>query len=100
MRLRSLFRPIGCLAAFLFLTGVPLHAQEKVVVENDIEYAIPDGQRLQLNMARPSEGAGPFPAVLCIHGGGFRAGSRQDYDGLIRQLAARGYVAATVTYRL
>jgi acetyl esterase/lipase len=50
-------------------------------------------------LARP-DGSGPFPAVVCIHGGGFRAGAREGYDGLIKKLAAHGYVAATVTYRL
>src|SRR5688500_2529015 len=84
------------------LAGVlaqPLRAQGEIVVEDNLEYANPDGQRLQLNLARPA-GAGPFPAVLCIHGGGFRAGTRQGYDGLIRKLAAHGYVAATASYRL
>jgi acetyl esterase/lipase len=38
--------------------------------------------------------------VICIHGGGFRAGDRQSYDGLIKKLAKNGYVAMTVTYRL
>jgi acetyl esterase/lipase len=38
--------------------------------------------------------------VICIHGGGFRAGTRQGYDGLCIKLAQNGYVAATVTYRL
>ena len=60
---------------------------------------IPDNQHLQLNMARPN-GSGPYPAVVCIHGGGFRAGTRQGYDGLIKKLAENGYVAVTVTYRL
>jgi len=45
-------------------------------------------------------GEGPFPAVLCIHGGGFRAGKRDSYDALCLKLAQRGYVAATMTYRL
>ena len=45
-------------------------------------------------------GDGPFPAILCIHGGGFRAGTRQGYDGLCVQLAEQGYVAVTVSYRL
>lgn len=71
----------------------------KIKIENNIEYANPDNQHLQLNMAHP-EGAGPFPAVVCIHGGGFRAGTRDGYDGLIKKLAENGYVAVTVTYRL
>jgi acetyl esterase/lipase len=77
----------------------PIGAAAKVVVEKDIEFSNPDGQHLQLDMARP-EGEGPFAAVVCIHGGGFRAGKRDAYDGLIKKLAEHGYVAVTVTYRL
>jgi acetyl esterase/lipase len=73
---------------------------EGVVFERDVEYANPDNQHLQLNIARPKEGDGPFPAVVCIHGGGFRAGNREGYNGTILKLARRGYVAITVTYRL
>src|SRR5436309_2755482 len=73
---------------------------EGVVFERDIEYANPDDQHLKLNIARPKEGDGPFPAVLCIHGGGFRAGSREGYNGTILKLAQNGYVAITVSYRL
>jgi acetyl esterase/lipase len=65
-----------------------------------IEYSNPDGQHLKLDLAAPKKGDGPFPAVLCIHGGGFRAGTRASYDGLCLRLAQHGYVAATVTYRL
>ena len=45
-------------------------------------------------------GDGPFPGVVCIHGGGFRAGTRQRYLPIAYRLAQRGYVAAVVTYRL
>ena len=38
--------------------------------------------------------------MLCIHGGGFRAGKRESYDALCIKLAEKGFVAATVTYRL
>lgn len=69
-------------------------------LEKGIEYANPDAQHLQLDLARPSQGQGPFPAVVCIHGGGFRAGKRDGWDGMCRQLAGRGYVAVTITYRL
>ncbi len=43
---------------------------------------------------------GPFPAIVCLHGGGFRAGSRKGYDAMCVRLAQEGYVAVTVTYRL
>jgi len=72
----------------------------EIVFEQGIEYANPDGQHLQLNLARPKEASGRAPAVLCIHGGGFRAGKREGWDKRCQQLAERGFVAATVTYRL
>ena len=73
---------------------------EGVTFEPSVEYANPDGQHLKLDLARPKEGNGPFPAILCIHGGGFRAGSRQGYDVLCLRLAAKAYVAVTLDYRL
>ncbi|MFN5296791.1 MAG: alpha/beta hydrolase fold domain-containing protein [Planctomycetaceae bacterium] len=81
------------------------HAQELVVPKSvewltGIEYSNPDDQHLQVNLARPRDGAGPFPAVVCIHGGGFRAGHRDAYNALCLKLAERGYVAMTVSYRL
>jgi acetyl esterase/lipase len=81
------------------------HAQELVVPKSvewltGIEYSNPDDQHLQVNLARPRDGAGPFPAVVCIHGGGFRAGHRDAYNALCLKLAERGYFAMTVSYRL
>ncbi len=73
---------------------------EGVIWEPGVEYSNPVGENLLLDLARPKSGDGPFPAVLCIHGGGFRAGTRDGYDGLCIKLAQRGYVAATITYRL
>jgi acetyl esterase/lipase len=73
---------------------------EGVIFEKGIEYSNPDDQHLQLNMARPKAGEGPFPAVVCIHGGGFRAGHRDGYNRLCLKLAVQGYVAVTVSYRL
>jgi acetyl esterase/lipase len=71
-----------------------------VMFEEDISYSSPGGERLALDMARPKDAKGLSPAIVCIHGGGFRAGNRQHHDALCIQLAERGYVAVTVTYRL
>lgn len=73
---------------------------ENVLFERNIEFANPDGQHLQLNIARPKNATGLMPAVVCIHGGGFRAGSREGYNKLCLTLAENGFVAATVSYRL
>lgn len=94
----------GLCGVFLTLVTANLQAQpavpDTVTWEAGVEYSNPDDQHLQMNIARPKTGDGPFPAVLCIHGGGFRAGKREGYDALCIKLAERGFVAATCTYRL
>ena len=95
----SLFALLAFLPAGAQAQGAP-KVPDTVVFETGVEYSNPDGQHLQLNIGRPKSGDGPFPAIVCIHGGGFRAGKRESYDGLVLRLAERGYVALTVTYRL
>jgi acetyl esterase/lipase len=90
---------------FCSLFGAEVHAQklkvpDSVIFETDIEFANADNQHLKLDMARPKAESSPLPAIVCIHGGGFRAGSRQTYDALCIRLAQEGYVAVTVSYRL
>ena len=97
--MKSLPSVIATVFAAIGFATIPLSAAE-IVFEQGIEYASPAGEHLQLNLARPKEIDGKLPAVICIHGGGFRAGKRERWDGLCKQLAERGYVAATVTYRL
>ena len=99
-------RTLLALSIFVVALALPsaLHAAdavpEDVVFEPAVEFAVAGGEHLQLDLARPKNGNGPFPAVVCIHGGGFRAGKREGYDKLCVTLAQQGYVAITVTYRL
>jgi len=87
-------------APFAFSADTKLEIPEGVLFEADIPYSTPGGERLALDMARPKKATGPLPAIVCIHGGGFRAGNREHHDRLCIQLAERGYVAVSVTYRL
>ncbi len=74
---------------------------DDVIFEPGLEYSPTVGGKLALDIVRPRNNQGvPHPAVLCIHGGGFRAGNRESYLPLCIRLAQHGYVAATVTYRL
>ncbi len=89
--------------SLLWLLCTPLVAganDEEVRFVADVTFASPTDETLKLNLAWPRSGTGPFPTVVCIHGGGFSGGRREDYDGLCRKFAARGYVAATIDYRL
>ncbi len=74
--------------------------------ENDIVFKDVDGIALNLDIAVPSE-SGRFPLIVCIHGGGWRAGDKATWneDRLeaqinIHEFAKRGIVAATINYRL
>jgi acetyl esterase/lipase len=108
MRSRLVLGKSCVVLATLFVVGpsgahaadAKIEVPDDVIFEADIEYANPDGERLELDLARPKTRQGSAPAVVCIHGGGFRAGNREHHDRLCILLAQRGYVAATVTYRL
>jgi len=98
---KKIFHSLLCLAALGFHTfAAELEIPENVRFEKDIEYANPDGQHLRLNMARPKDSDASLPCIVCIHGGGFRAGNREGYNPLLIKLAGRGYAAVTISYRL
>jgi carboxylesterase type B len=73
----------------LLLQGPTSLFPENILFESGIEYANPDNQHLQLNVARPKKSDHLLPCVLCIHWGGFRAGNRDSYTPLLIKLARR-----------
>ena len=57
----------------------------------------------KLDLIMPEErGDEPFPALIFVHGGGFRQGDKRgrNYINPCIDFAARGYVCVTVNYRL
>lgn len=57
------------------------------------------GTELRLDLVMPL-GEGPFPAIVCLHGGGWIGGERQKMRGTLEALARKGYVAISPDYRL
>jgi acetyl esterase/lipase len=75
-------------------------AQDKVRVERGVLFARVAGEELKLDIAVPVGKEGPFPAVVCIHGGGWVGGDRAQMARTIEVLAERGFVALSPDYRL
>ena len=78
------------------VTGTP-----GVHVEKSIPYAEVDGTDLEMDACVPQDSsAGPFPAVVLIHGGAFQEGSRSNMLSLCGKLAKQGVAAFAIDYRL
>ncbi len=84
----------------LMPVDVTIAVPDTVSVEKDVEYGKAGGVSLQLDLYAPKERTKPLPAVVFIHGGAWRSGSRQMYHYYCVKFAEHGYVAATISYRL
>jgi acetyl esterase/lipase len=99
MKLASRIAPVLTLAALAFGAGSAA-AQDNVQTKKDVEYAIHDGVSLKGDLYLPATG-GAHPAMLFIHGGGFRGGSKTGYGNTWGPyLAARGIMVFAIDYRL
>ena len=77
---------------------------EGLVANYNVVYATltdtPCGKRdLHMDIFRP-ERRGDYPALLLLHGGGWRSGNRTMQNPLAQYIAKHGFVTATVEYRL
>ncbi|HUE96893.1 MAG TPA: prolyl oligopeptidase family serine peptidase [Longimicrobiaceae bacterium] len=98
--MKSLGLLIGGLLSPLWVSPAPAQQAGGIVAEQDVIYCRVDGAALLADIAYPEQVANR-PAILYIHGGRWRAGSRDDARGLqVRQWAERGYFAMTISFRL
>jgi pectinesterase len=81
-------------------TKRPSAVLDQLHAKLDLTYAKNGGRSLEMDIYRPKEVWGELPAVVCIHGGGWAKGNRTSHAKIARALATRGYVAATISYRL
>jgi acetyl esterase/lipase len=74
----------------------------KVNIVQDIPYAGTDNSRQMLDLVQPKKPNGKrLPVVACIHGGGWRNGSRKSQLGKLAPIVASGdYVGVSIGYRL
>ncbi|WZP00026.1 alpha/beta hydrolase [Isosphaeraceae bacterium EP7] len=73
-----------------------------VLARRAVVYRVEGERRVALDLYRP-EGASPrsgWPALVVIHGGGWRGGDRGEYGRSMAVLARRGIVVASIDYQL
>jgi acetyl esterase len=86
---------VGTVAlAGLIGTAAPASAEKGIV------YAVVDGRELELRMQGAIDGGRPAPAVLLIHGGGWRTGDATQLQLVADLVEEQGWVAVSPEYRL
>jgi acetyl esterase/lipase len=72
---------------------------QAIETRSGVAYANHDAVSLLGDLYLPA-GAGPFPALVGVHGGGWQAGARNAFQFWGPHLAERGYALFAISYRL
>jgi len=89
--------------SFAAIMAMPVAAAPvdgEIRVETDVVWRTVDGEQLTLDAYLPATEKKDRPAVVLIHGGGWRQGDKQLLAQRGRQLAELGYDAFSINYRL
>jgi acetyl esterase/lipase len=90
------------LGVLLLVVGLAYHfaALEtfNLLVSKDKDYGQNPRQKLDIYM--PRERSGPLPIVMFVHGGSWQEGNKHPYAFVGRALAAKGFMAMVMNYRL
>ena len=84
----------------LVLTDLIRGVQTTDVLVDEHVYDVVDGENLTLDLYRPAFAEGSLPVVVVVHGGGWTDGDKRELPDLNEYLASRGYVVASIEYRL
>ncbi|WP_293374756.1 alpha/beta hydrolase [Nevskia sp.] len=84
-------------------TATPERVYRDWTVQRDLVFTPADWPKPLLADLYTPAGTPPpggWPAVVVIHGGGWKSGDREQVEGIARRVARRGYVTLNITYRL
>jgi len=91
---------LAFLAGLIKPIDLEIPVPETVTVEKGVEYGKGGDVALKLDLYSPKHREKPAAAVIFIHGGAWKSGHREVYHYYCTKFAERGYIAATISYRL
>ncbi|MDF2933145.1 MAG: alpha/beta hydrolase [Chryseobacterium sp.] len=83
-----------------FITPLNRPVPVNIGIDKDVEYDNINGLSLKADIYYPLDKSQKHPGVALVHGGGWISGSRENEKYMAQELAAKGYVAIAVGYRL
>lgn len=86
--------------SFPQIKPVRLVAGDALEVFEDVPYKSVGSRELKLDIFKPKAPGKSLPAILLVHGGGWRSGDKILQRSLAIRLAEMGFVAVPVEYRL
>ena len=90
----------ACTPLLTAKTIIPQATLDQLDAKMDVTYAQYGDRTLEMDIYRQKAKSCALPAIVCIHGGGWAKGNRTSHAKIAQALAAKGYVAATISYRL
>jgi acetyl esterase/lipase len=90
---------IGCILLGTMLLAAPSLLAQKAAVREAVPYEVVGTETLVADLYLP-QGKGPYPAVVFIHGGAWRSGTRAQLRGQAALMAENGFFGMAIEYRL
>jgi pectinesterase len=81
-------------------TEIPAEIIDRLHSKLDVTFARYGDRTLEMDIYRPKDNWRSLPAIVCIHGGGWNKGHKVHFRDVAQELAARGFVTASLDYRL
>ena len=84
-----------------FIKIVDLAIPSSIVVKKNVVYKSFGDRKLHLDLFKPNESIDTLlPAVLLLHGGGWKSGDKSMMTPMALKLAGAGFITAAIEYRL
>ncbi|HXR64306.1 MAG TPA: alpha/beta hydrolase [Ktedonobacteraceae bacterium] len=94
----AISHPIHAIAHTISHTSATDSDHYQPAIQSNTAYGpLPDER---LDLCKPRNAPGTHPGVVLIHGGGWQSGDKSFFHTMCKNLAAQGFVAATINYRL